>query len=100
MPIDPSVDAALQTAAARGILGQADDQANAIARQRDGNAFDMRALGATIARQLVAAPDPVDFADLNQSARNPTTIEHPTYTAPPGYPQPAAAPAPPTSKAG
>lgn len=62
---------------ASGSARRTTDADLAVSRQRDGAAFDMRALGASIAGSLLAADDPSQFAGLNAGVRIPTTLDHP-----------------------
>lgn len=62
---------------AESVARRRDDTALATARQRDGAAFDMRALGGAIADQLIQADDPAQFAGMNAAVRIPTTVDHP-----------------------
>lgn len=50
------------------------------ARQTDGAAFDMRALGGVIANEILVSNDPMMFALMNAGVRVPTTISHPSVT--------------------
>jgi hypothetical protein len=49
----------------------------AMARQTDGAAYDMRALGAVITSELVQSDDPMGMAGLNTGIRTPLTITQP-----------------------
>jgi hypothetical protein len=49
----------------------------AMARQTDGAAYDMRALGAVIATELVQSAEPMGMAGLNAGIRTPLTITQP-----------------------
>jgi hypothetical protein len=91
--MDQAVTDALAAAAARGVLAQTEDAAQAMARQRDGAAFDMRALGGAIARELVQADDPQTIAGLNTTSHVPTPQPYvaPNFVSPQGGP-PATAP--------
>lgn len=50
----------------------------AFRRQGDGAAFDMRALGAVAANELLVSNDPSEISRLNAAVRTPTTIDHPS----------------------
>ena len=63
--------------AAEAIASRRDDTRLATARQRDGAAFDMRALGAAIGGSLIQSDDPGQYANLNGAVRTPTTLDHP-----------------------
>ena len=56
---------------------QRDDIYLAVARQRDGAAYDMRALGAFTLGNLFTSDDPERMAGLNAGVRIPTTLTHP-----------------------
>ena len=51
--------------------------AHAIERQRDGSLFDLRALGAVIASELLVSNDPSEMSRVNAAVRIPTTLDHP-----------------------
>lgn len=63
--------------AAEAIASRRDDTRLATARQRDGAAYDMRALGAAIGGSLIQSDDPQSFGTLNAAVRTPTTLDHP-----------------------
>lgn len=63
--------------AAEAVAARRDDTRLATARQRDGAAFDMRALGAAIGGSLIQSDDPGQYANLNGAVRTPTTLDHP-----------------------
>lgn len=64
--------------AAEAIAARRDDTRLAAARQRDGAAFDMRALGAAIGSSLVASDDTSEMSRINAAVRVPTTLDHPS----------------------
>lgn len=72
-----SLDTMFEADAAESIARRRDDTALAVARQRDGAAFDMRALGAAIVNATITADDPTSFAGMNSAVRIPTTLDHP-----------------------
>lgn len=62
---------------AQGIADARSDAQLAMARQRDGAAFDMRALGAAIGGSLVASDDTSEMSRINAAVRVPTTLDQP-----------------------
>lgn len=77
MPISAELLGLLEGDMGLSIRSQAQEVGLAHARQRDGAAFDMRALGAAVASELVQSDDPQTFAGLNTAVRIPTTVDHP-----------------------
>lgn len=73
----PDLIALFQADAAEAIAARRDDNRLATARQRDGAAYDMRALGAAIGGSLIQSDDPGQFGTLNAAVRVPTTLDHP-----------------------
>lgn len=71
MPVDPTIDSQLAAAMARGVIRQSDHADEGARRQSDGAAFDMRALGAAIAREIVTSNDPMAIAGLNTASHVP-----------------------------
>ncbi|MCP9473349.1 MAG: hypothetical protein NNA30_11505 [Nitrospira sp.] len=65
---------------AESIARRRDDTNLATARQRDGAAFDNRALGYFGLEQLFRSDNPMGYADLNAASRMPTTLDHPNAT--------------------
>lgn len=63
--------------AAEAIARRRDDINLATARQRDGAAYDMRALGGFIVAQLFTSDNAENFANLNTASRMPSTLDHP-----------------------
>lgn len=63
--------------AAEAIARRRDDITLATARQRDGAAYDMRALGAFTIEQLFRSDNGSGYADLNAASRMPSTLDHP-----------------------
>lgn len=63
---------------AQAVSRRRDDSDLAIARQRDGAAYDMRMLGGFITSALFSSDDAERFAGLNAGVRIPTTLSHPS----------------------
>lgn len=84
--MDPTLTAVLTGLLAGSFEAQNDDHNLALARQRDGAAFDMRALGGAIARELVQADDPQTIAGLNTTSHVPTPQPYvaPNFVTPTG----------------
>jgi len=76
--MDPTLAAMFSADAASALGRQRDDAQHAQARQRDGAAFDMRALGGFVLGELFSSNDPGQFAGLNTAIRVPSTIDHPS----------------------
>lgn len=73
--------------AAEAIARRRDDINLATARQRDGAAFDNRALGYFGLEQLFRSDNPAFYGDLNAGSRMPSTLTHPNVA--PGQPSSA-----------
>lgn len=63
--------------AAEAIARRRDDINLATARQRDGAAFDSRALGYFGIEQVFRSDNGTFYGDLNAAARMPSTLDHP-----------------------
>jgi hypothetical protein len=73
----PDLDAMFGADAAEAIARRRDDTHLAVARQRDGAAYDLRMLGGFMTASLFASDDPERFAGMNAGVRVPTTVDHP-----------------------
>ena len=66
------MDPTIAMAFAQMTQANAAEQAQAVARQRDGAAEDMRGIGAGVFRLIAQASDPSTYADLQTSSHVPT----------------------------
>ncbi len=73
----PDLQAMFDADMAQAIARRRDASDEAMARQRDGAAYDMRALGAVITSELVRSDDPAQIAALNAGIRTPLTVSQP-----------------------
>lgn len=80
MPISPELLGLLEGDMGLSIRNQSQEVGLAHARQRDGAASDMRALGAAVAVAMLQADEPTTFAGINAGVRTPDTLDHPGNT--------------------
>lgn len=77
MPLSDGLLTMFEADAAESIARRRDDTQLAIARQRDGAAYDMRMLQGFISGTLFAQDDGNELSRINAAVRVPTTLDHP-----------------------